>query len=173
MTDSHVVSALKDKRARLDGEIQMRRYQITRLEMELAHVDAVIRMFLPGYDVEKIATKRSFAKNPAGVRKGAGSRQALTVLREAGEPLTCREIARRVLEKQGKAAVPDACGMLAKTIHSTFSRRRRNNLPRPVGAEEVLEIIFQKCCRVDSIRNRTDSFCRFCQDSCVTRLGTA
>lgn len=41
MAETHVISALVDKRARLDGEIQMRRYQIARLEMELAHVDAV------------------------------------------------------------------------------------------------------------------------------------
>lgn len=124
MTDTHVISALVDKRARLDGEIKARRYQIMRLEIELAHVDAVIRMFNPSYDISKIATKRSFGKNPAGTKKGAGSREALTVLREAGEPLTASEIARRVLEKQKKAATPDAVRMLAATIHGTFSRRK-------------------------------------------------
>lgn len=124
MADTHVISALVDKRARLDGEIKARRFQIMRLEAELAHVDAVIRMFNPSYDIEKIATKRSFTKNPAGTRKGAGSREALTVLREAAEPLTSSEIARRVLEKQHKAATPEACRMLATTIHSTFSRRK-------------------------------------------------
>ena len=124
MADTHVISALVDKRARLDGEIKARRYQIMRLEAEMAHVDAVIRMFNPSYDISKIATKRSFGKNPAGTKKGAGSREALTVLREVGEPLTASEIARRVLEKQQKAATPEACKMLAATIHSTFSRRK-------------------------------------------------
>lgn len=124
MADSHVISALVDKRARLDGEIKARRFQIMRLEAEMAHVDAVIRMFNPSYDISKIATKRSFGKNPAGTRKGAGSREALTVLREAGEPLTASEIARRVLERQNKVASPEAVQMLAATVHSTFSRRR-------------------------------------------------
>lgn len=124
MADTHVISALVNKRARLDGEIKARRYQIMRLEAEMAHVDAVIRMFNPSYDISKIATKRSFGKNPAGTKKGAGSREALTVLREAGEPLTASEIARRVLQKQDKAATPEACQMLAATIHSTFSRRK-------------------------------------------------
>ena len=124
MTDTHVMSALKDKRARIDGEIKMRRYQITRLEMELAHIDAVIRMFSPSYDISKIATKRSFAKNPAGVPRGAGSRHALSVLREAGEPLTANDIAGRVLVKLGKADTPEARQMLAATIVSTFSRRK-------------------------------------------------
>ena len=124
MADTHVISALKDKRARLDGEIKARRYQIARLEMELAHVDAVIRMFMPGYDVEKIASKRSFAKNPAGVPKGAGGRHALTVLREAGAPLTANEIAGRVLATLGKPDTPEARRMLTATIVSTFSRRK-------------------------------------------------
>jgi hypothetical protein len=124
MTETHVLSALKDKRARLDGEIKARRYQISRLEMEMAHVDAVIRMFAPGYDVSKIATKRSFGKNPAGVPKGAGSRYALSVLREADSALTANEIAGRVLAKLGKVDSPEARAMLAAAIVGTFSRRR-------------------------------------------------
>lgn len=124
MADLHVISALVDKRARIDGEIKTRRYQIMRLEIELAHVDHVIKMFQPSYDLTKIATKRSFVKNPAGTPRGSGSREALTVLREAGEPLTASEIARRVLAKQGRADTPETRGMLAATIHSTFSRRR-------------------------------------------------
>lgn len=70
MAETHVISALVDKRARIDGEIKARRYQIMRLEIELAHVDAVIRMFKPDYDIDKIATKRSFAKNPSGRPEG-------------------------------------------------------------------------------------------------------
>ena len=124
MTDTHVISALVDKRARIDGEIKMRRFQIMRLEIELAHVEHVIKMFQPSYDISKIATKRSFVKNPAGTPRGSGSREALTVLREAGEPLTCNDIARRVLAKQGRADTPETRGMLANTIASTFSRRR-------------------------------------------------
>lgn len=124
MTETHVLTALKDKRARLDGEIKARRYQISRLGMEMAHVDAVIRMFAPGYDVEKIATKRSFGKNPAGVPKGTGSRHTLSVLREAGAPLTANEIAGRVLAKLGKEDSAEARRMLAATIVSTFTRRK-------------------------------------------------
>ncbi len=124
MAETHVISGLVEKRARIDGEIKMRRYQITRLEMELAHIDAVIRMFRPNYDISTIATKRSFGKNPAGVSKGAGGRHALSVLREAGEPLTANDIAGRVLVKLGKEDTPEARKMLANTIVSTFSRRK-------------------------------------------------
>ncbi|MBL9065933.1 MAG: hypothetical protein JNN10_06540 [Sphingopyxis sp.] len=124
MAETHVISALVDKRARVDGMIQNRRFQIMRLEMELAHIDAVIKMFNPSYDLEAILPKRSFAKNPAGVPKGAGGRYALTILRESGEALTTVEIARRVLTKLKKAHTDEAIGMLAAAIHGTLSRRR-------------------------------------------------
>jgi len=123
MAETHVISALVDKRARIDGEIKARRYQIMRLEMELAHIDAVIKMFRPSYDIATIATKRTFAKNPAGLPKGAGGPIALSVLREAGAPLTANEIAGRVLARLGKEDSPEARKMLACTINGTFSRR--------------------------------------------------
>lgn len=124
MAETHVISALIDKRARIDGEVKARRYQIMRLEMELAHIDAVIKMFRPSYDIASIATKRSFTKNPAGLPKGAGGQHALTVLREAGAALTANEIAGRVLANLGKEDSPEARRMLACTINSTFTRRK-------------------------------------------------
>jgi hypothetical protein len=124
MTETHVISALVDKRARIDGEIQMRRFQITRLEMELAHIDAVIRMFRPGYDIAKIATKRTITRSKAGTVRASGTREAMTVLREAGEPLTSREIAERILAKRGMELCPETIGNLANNIHGSLSRRR-------------------------------------------------
>ena len=117
------MSALKDKRARLDGEIHMRRFQIVRLEMEMAHVDAVIRMFRPGYDPSKIATKRTIKRSTAGTVRGSGTREALTVLREAREPLTSREIADRILAKNSKPPGGEDGDRLANTIHASLSRR--------------------------------------------------
>lgn len=124
MAETHVISALVDKRARIDGEIQMRRYQITRLEMELAHIDAVIRMFQPSYDISKIATKRTIKRSKAGTAKGSGTREALTVLREAGEPLTCTAIAERILARRGEELCPATIERLANNIAGSFSRRR-------------------------------------------------
>jgi len=124
MAESHVISALIEKRARIDGEVKARRYQIMRLEMELAHIDAVIKMFKPSYDIATIATKRTFTKNPADLPKGAGGPYALSVLREAGAPLTATEIAGRVLARLRKEESPEALRMLACTINSTFSRRK-------------------------------------------------
>lgn len=124
MAETHVISALVDKRARIDGEIQIRRYQITRLELELAHLDAVIRMFRPSYDLSKIATKRSIKRSKTGTARGSGTREALTILREAGEPLTSRDIAERILLKRGEELCAETIGRLANNIHGTLSRRK-------------------------------------------------
>lgn len=124
MAEPHVISALVEKRARIDGEVKARRFQIMRLELELAHIDAVIKMFRPTYDIDSIATKRSFTKNPAGVPKGAGGRHALDILRQAGAPLTANEIAGRVLAKLGKEDTDESRKMLACAIVGTLSRRK-------------------------------------------------
>jgi hypothetical protein len=124
MAESHVISALVEKRARIDGEIKSRKFQIMRLELELAHIDAVIKMFRPTYDIASIATKRSFSKNPAGVPRGAGGRHALDILRQSGAALTANEIAGRVLAKLGKEDSDESRKMLACTIVSTLSRRK-------------------------------------------------
>jgi len=123
MADTHVISALVDKRARIDGEIHMRRFQIMRLEIELAHLDAVIKMFQPNYDIGKIATKRTIERSKTGTARGSGTREALKVLREATEPLTTKEIARRILKGRGEPLCDVVSDALAKNIHGSLSRR--------------------------------------------------
>lgn len=124
MAETHVIHALVEKRARLMGEINNRRFQILRIEAEIGHVDAVIKMFRPGYDLAKILPKMTSTKNPAGTPRGSGSRHAFTVLREAKEPLETREIALRVLGKLHKPVTDEAIDLLSATILSTFSHRK-------------------------------------------------
>lgn len=124
MAETHVISALVEKRARVDGLIKNRRYQIMLLEMELAHLDAVIKMFRPSYDIESVLPKRSFGKNPAGVPKGSGGRHAIQILRETGEALTAVEIAERSLTKLKKEISKESVTMMASAIHSSLTRRK-------------------------------------------------
>ena len=148
MADTHVISALVNKRGRLDGEIQMRRYQISRLEMELAHIDAVIRMFKPGYDISKIATKRSVERSQAGTAKGSGTREALTILREAGEPLSCRDIAERILARRKEEPDADTISRLANNIHGSFSRRRDGVLQVDITTQPATWRIANLCNKI-------------------------
>jgi hypothetical protein len=62
-----VLNALKEMRARLMGQIDNRRFQILRMESEIRHVDAVIKMFSPHYDLDRILPKITNRKNLAGI----------------------------------------------------------------------------------------------------------
>jgi hypothetical protein len=66
----------------------------------------------------------TFRKSPVLLPKGAGSRQALEILRETGEAFTAPELARLVLERLEKEPSEQTIDMLAKTIHSSFSRQK-------------------------------------------------
>lgn len=119
------MSALLEKRARKLGEIKANRFEAMRLAMELAHIDAVIRMFRPGVDLAAVKPKRTFNRSPAALPKGAGTRLAVDILRETGEALTAPELATAVLIRADKEVEPLAVAMLAKAIHSSLSRQKR------------------------------------------------
>lgn len=123
MAEMHVIFALKEKRARLAGELQAAQVRVTLLKCDIAAVDSCLRMFGAEVDPETIVPKRTFGKN-IGVPKGAGGRMAVDILRETGGAFDCRELAVQVLVRLRKPAEPEAVTMLAKTIHSTFSRHR-------------------------------------------------
>jgi hypothetical protein len=124
MAEKHVVSALIERRARLAGELRGKVTEVNRMRRALTSLDVCIRLFKTDYEPESIEPKVTLGRNPAGVPKGTGSRRALEVLRETGEALTAPELARLILERMGKETSDRAIAMLAKTIHSSFSRQR-------------------------------------------------
>lgn len=124
MAETHVVSALIEKRARLAGELRAKQAEVRQIKRALEGVDLCIRLFKEGFDPKTIEPKVTFRKSPALLPKGAGSRQALEILRETGAAFTAPELARLVLERLGRDSSEQAIDMLAKTIHSSFSRQR-------------------------------------------------
>jgi hypothetical protein len=124
VAEKHVVFALMERRARLAGELRAKQLEVRRLKQALAGMDLCIRMFKTDYDPGSIAPKVTFDKNPAVLPKGTGSRRALDVLRETGGAFTAPELARLILERMDREPTERAIAMLAKTIHSTFSRQK-------------------------------------------------
>lgn len=123
MADSHVLAALKEKRARLAGELKSAQLRVMALRVDLGSVDNCLRIFGCEIDPETIEAKPTFGKNPAGLRKGLGTRTALEILRETGEPMSSQELAASVLQRHGRPLEAHALLMLVKTIHGNFSRR--------------------------------------------------
>jgi len=124
MPEKHVVTGLVERRARVAGELRKMRLRVMALKADLGAIDSCIRMFKADYEVGTIEAKVTLEKNPASLPKGTGSRKALEVLRRSGEALTAPELARRILVSIGKETSDKAVDMLAKTIHSSFSRQR-------------------------------------------------
>lgn len=124
MAETHVVHALMERRARLAGELRAKQAEVLQIKRALASVDVAIGLFKADYRPAATALKITFGRNPADLPKGVGYRNALEILRETGQSFTAMELADLVLKRLGKETREPAISMLAKTIHSTFSRQK-------------------------------------------------
>jgi len=98
--DHPAVPFLVRLHADLGGKILENRKEAARLADAMLHVEAVIRLFDPAYNVRRIAARRRYKGN--GIfRRGTILRHALDVLRKAQGPLTAREITERMLAARG------------------------------------------------------------------------
>ena len=99
MAESHVVSALKAKRAELAGRIEHCQEELRGLVIDLDNVDHVLRLFAPDIDLVEIRPKPLPPR--AHAFKGEMTRILLEALREAPDGLDSRELARRVMAGRG------------------------------------------------------------------------
>ena len=81
---------LEQLHAELGGKILDNRAEAKRLAGAMVHVEAVLKLLQPGYDVRPIAVRRR-KPNPY-FKRGTVWRSALDVLRASEGPLTAREI---------------------------------------------------------------------------------
>jgi hypothetical protein len=121
MAETHVLSALKEKRARLAGELKKTQLRVMALRVDLGCVDRCLEIF--GADPATIESKPTNGQSPALLPKGAGTRTALEILRETGEAMSSQELAACVLQRWGKPLAPRSLEMMVKAIHGNFSRR--------------------------------------------------
>src|SRR5713226_3654302 len=90
---------LEQLHAELGGKILDNKKEAKRLAQAMLHVEAVLKMLEPGYNVRSIAVRRR-KPNP-WFKRGTVFRHALDALRAAGKPLTSREIVVRMLAAKG------------------------------------------------------------------------
>src|SRR5258708_35208231 len=64
LIDTHVVTSLRRKRAEVSGHIADLERKITRQRVNLAHIDATIRLFSPDTDPNAIPPKRTYRRTP-------------------------------------------------------------------------------------------------------------
>jgi hypothetical protein len=100
MTDTHVVSALRLKRAEISGHIHGLEKRIARQRANLANLDATIKLFSPGTNPDTIPPKRTYRRTRYFARNEL-TRLTQDALRTASGPLTSAEIATAVVQAKG------------------------------------------------------------------------
>src|SRR5512146_225079 len=96
MAEPHVIVALVKKRAELAGEIEATHDRLRQMVRDLEHLDNSLRLFATAYQVEATRPK-AFRPPKDWSNRGEMTRIILSVLRQAAEPLTTRDIALQLL----------------------------------------------------------------------------
>jgi hypothetical protein len=130
MDKSHVISALFRKYCHLMGQANRHPDRADEYQADMAHVEAVIRLFRPDADLGHLKPIR--ARNDTRWRKrGYGVRTTIEILRQAGRPLSTREIAEEVMRREGLPlddveARRDVCS----SLHMSILRRVGKDIVR-------------------------------------------
>ena len=115
MTHSPLMYGLIELHRRLDSELR-------KGKKNLAHVQAVIEIVSPGFDVSTIRPVKPYKRNP-WFQRGEVILEALGVLREAEAPLSQTEIVRRMLAKRGVTDPTSAeLRAMRNAVHVTLPR---------------------------------------------------
>jgi hypothetical protein len=100
MTNSHVASVLRLKRAEISGYIHDLEKRIVRQRANLANLDATIKLFSPGTNPDAIPPKRPYRRTRYFAHNEL-SRLTQDALRIASGPLTSAGIATAVMQAKG------------------------------------------------------------------------
>jgi hypothetical protein len=100
MAESHVVSALANKRAEIAGMIARTQQQLGQFRADLVHLDATIHLFVPAMEPETIPAKR-IRQSDLWFERGELSRSVLDALRRAAAPIRAPDLVRAVMIDNG------------------------------------------------------------------------
>jgi len=116
------INTLERLHMELGGKILENRQEHANLAEQMRHVEAVIKMLDPSYNLARITVKRR--KPNKWFKRGTLYRRALDVLRTAEQPLTATDIAWKVLEA---ADVKDADKAAAQSVALGIQHSLKNH----------------------------------------------
>jgi hypothetical protein len=128
MTDPHIISALREKRALVAGLIEKLERKLEQQRADLTHIDGVLRLFQPDRDPGDIKPKRAYARRTRYFARNELTRLCSDALREAdGAPIKTDDIAGRLIETKGfdaaDALLRKAISEQVLTIMRSFRKR--------------------------------------------------
>jgi hypothetical protein len=121
----YAMKALKDRRAALAGEIQSLKNKLEWAKKQLAHVDACLTMFQPGFDPKSAGIRRPRVRVKL-YAQGDLSRMVLDALRRAGKPITCQDVTTALLAANGHPE--EARPSLSRRVHGALAYQVRCGL---------------------------------------------
>jgi hypothetical protein len=132
--DHPAIDYLVRLHADLGGKIWENKKEAQRLAEAMKHVEAVIRLFDPNFNIRRISIRRRYKGN-AWFKRGTLFRHALDVLRKTQEPLTTRQIVKRMLAARNvrNVASRDVSNLAASALASL--RHNDGKTVRQVGRE--------------------------------------
>jgi len=99
ITNDHTLAGLIRKRQEIAAELDGVQARLRQLILDIDAVDATIRLFQPDIDLDVVKVRPTPRRHEA--HRGDTSRLILSLLREAREALSHREITQRVMTARG------------------------------------------------------------------------
>lgn len=124
MENEHVINGLIRKRQEIAAEIDATESRLRQLILDIDAVDATLRLFQPDIDLAVVRVRPVPRRHQA--HRGDTSRLVQTLLREAGHPLTHREITQRVMTARGlNLADRDLCQTMRDRVGASLRGMRQ------------------------------------------------
>lgn len=133
MSESHVISALVAKRSEMSGLVEHYMQEIKRMDIDLHHIDAAIKLFDPDYDLHTIKIKQHRKVN-LYFKHGESARLVLDVLREVGGEMSTEAVALAMLQKKRLDAMDkDVLVFFKKAAITTLRHQEGRGLVKNTG----------------------------------------
>jgi hypothetical protein len=127
------VYALKRLHAELGGRIKDNRREAQKLAENMKHVEAVLKMLRPDFNLASIAPRRR-NKQASPYKRGEVFRAVLEVLRLSDRPLTSREISEALLHKAGIVEPPlKQIRDMVGAVHTSLRNHEGKTIERAGG----------------------------------------
>ena len=123
MGELQVIGGLQDKRSELVGLVGRLEQQLADHRVSLTHLDATLRLFDPNLLLQDSDPQQR--ERVSWFRPGECLRAIYDVLREAPQPLTTRDVAKRVMAAKDMTVADERTqALIQKTILASLSRAK-------------------------------------------------
>lgn len=131
----HAIPTLLRKRTEIARDIDQRQVELVNMLSDLNALDCAIRLFDPDIDLPEVVMKPLPPRN--GAARGQMTMLALTILREATEPMRTEDINDLLMTRRGLSVAdkPLRRMMLAR-LHSCLRNHRKLGRVRSVKCEK-------------------------------------